>query len=134
MLVHETKIRVYYEDTDKMGVVYYGNYPRYYEIGRTELIRSLGISYKEMEDSGVMLPASSLRVNYIKPAYYDDLLTIRTIIEKIPQVKFPIRTEIYNEKGELINEGETILAFFDEKNGKPCRAPEHFINKLKKFF
>lgn len=134
MLIHETKLRVYYEDTDKMGVVYYGNYPRYYEIGRTELIRSLGISYKEMEALGVMLPASSLKVNYIKSAYYDDLLTIRTIIEKVPQVKFPIKTEIYNANGELINEGETVLAFFDEKNGKPCRAPEYFTDKLKVHF
>jgi len=134
MLIHETQIRVYYEDTDKMGVVYYGNYPRYYEIGRTELIRSLGISYKEMEESGIMLPASSLRVNYIRSAYYDDLLTIRTIIEKVPLVKFPIRTEIYNDKGELINEGETVLAFFDEKNEKPCKAPNYFTDKLAGFF
>lgn len=134
MLVHDTKLRVYYEDTDKMGVVYYGNYPRYYEIGRTELIRSLGISYKEMENSGILLPASSLRINYIKSAYYDDLLTVRTIIEKIPMVKFHLRTEIYNEKGELINEGETVLAFFDGKTGKPCRAPKEFIDRLKPFF
>ncbi|PTN07418.1 thioesterase family protein [Mangrovibacterium marinum] len=134
MLTHDTQLRVYYEDTDKMGVVYYGNYPRYYEIGRTELIRSLGISYKAMEESGIMLPASNLRVNYLKSAYYDDLLTIRTIIEKIPQVKFPIRTEIYNAAGELINEGETVLAFFDEKTGKPCRAPKFFTDKLQEFF
>ncbi len=134
MLIHETKIRVYYEDTDKMGVVYYGNYPRYYEIGRTELIRSLGVSYKEMEESGIMLPASSLQVKYLKSAYYDDLLTVRTIIEKLPQVKFPIKTEIYNEQGELINEGETVLAFFNEKTGRPCRAPEYFIESMRAFF
>ncbi|WP_372774282.1 acyl-CoA thioesterase [Mangrovibacterium sp.] len=134
MLIHKTKLRVYYEDTDKMGVVYYGNYPRYYEIGRTELIRSLGVSYKEMEDSGIMLPASSLKVNYIKSAYYDDLLTIVTIVDKIPQVKFPIRTEIYNEQGELINEGETVLAFFDRNTGKPCRAPKYFVEKIAGYF
>lgn len=134
MLIHETKLRVYYEDTDKMGVVYYGNYPRYYEIGRTELIRSLGISHKEMEESGILLPASSLRINYIKSAYYDDLLTIRTIIDKLPMVKFPLRTEIYNEQGELINEGETVLAFFDQKSGKPCRVPAYFADKLREFF
>lgn len=134
MLIHDTKLRVYYEDTDKMGVVYYGNYPRYYEIGRTELIRSLGISYREMEESGILLPASSLRINYIKSAYYDDLLTVRTIIEKLPMVKFPLRTEIYNQKGELINEGETVLAFFDGNAGKPCRAPQEFIDSLLPFF
>lgn len=134
MLIHDTQIRVYYEDTDKMGVVYYGNYPRYYEIGRTELIRSLGISYKEMEESGIMLPASSLHINYIKSAYYDDLLTIRTIIEKLPQVKFVLWTEIYNEKGDLINQGETVLAFFNQKTGKPCRVPQYFIDKLGSHF
>lgn len=134
MLIYDTQIRVYYEDTDKMGVVYYGNYPRYYEIGRTELIRSLGISYREMEESGILLPASSLRINYIKSAYYDDLLTVRTIIEKMPLVKFPLRTEIYNENNELINEGETVLAFFDGKTGKPCRAPQLFIDCLVPFF
>ncbi len=132
MIVHETKIRVYYEDTDKMGVVYYGVYPRYYEIGRTEMIRDLGISYKEIEESGVILPAKSLNVNYIKSAYYDDLLTVKTIVEDIPKVKFPIKTEIYNEQGELINSGEVVLVFFDDKNKKPCRAPKYFTDALKK--
>lgn len=115
MLVHETQVRVYYEDTDKMGVVYYGVYPRYYEIGRTEMIRSLGVSYKDIEDTGILLPARSLNVNYLKSAYYDDLLTIRTIVEAIPKVKFPIKTEIYNQQNELINEGEVVLAFLMEK-------------------
>ena len=131
MVVNETKVRVYYEDTDKMGVVYYGVYPRYYEIGRTELIREIGISYKEIEDSGVILPARSLKVNDIKSAYYDELLTVRTIVDEIPKVKFPIKTEIYNSKGELINHGEVILAFFDEKKQKPCRIPKNFEEALK---
>ncbi|MCW0484678.1 acyl-CoA thioesterase [Gaoshiqia sediminis] len=134
MLVCETKIRVYYEDTDKMGVVYYGVYPRYYEIGRTEMIRELGLSYKNMEESGILLPARSLKVNYLKSAYYDDLLTIRTIVDQIPKVKFPIKTEIYNPAGELINEGEVVLAFFDEKTNKPCRAPEYFLDAIRKYF
>lgn len=134
MLVSETTIRVYYEDTDKMGVVYYGNYPRYYEIGRTEMIRSLGLSYKEIEDAGIFLPARSLKINYIKPAYYDDLLTIRTIVDQIPKVKFPIKTEIYNQRNELLNEGEVVLAFFNGKKNKPCKAPEIFISALAKYF
>ncbi len=134
MLVHETKIRVYYEDTDKMGVVYYGVYPRYYEIGRTELIRSLGITYKEIEDSGIILPAKSLKVNYVKSAYYDELLTVRTIVDQVPKVRFPIKTEIYNQQGELINEGEVVLVFFDEKSNKPCRAPQLFLQAIKTHF
>ena len=134
MLVHETIIRVYYDDTDQMGVVYYGVYPRYYEIGRTEMIRSFGISYKEIEAQQILLPARSLNINYLKSAYYDDLLTVRTIVDKLPKVKFPIKTEIYNEAGELINHGETVLAFFDGKNNKPCMAPAEFLEKMEKFF
>jgi len=133
MLVSETKIRVCYADTDKMGVVYYGNYPRFYEIGRNELIREIGISYKELEKNNILLPAISLNINYIKSAYYDDIITVRTIVEKIPMVKFPIKTEIYNEKGELINNGEVILAFFDKIKNKPCRAPREFIETIKKY-
>ncbi|MGQ7871445.1 acyl-CoA thioesterase [Sunxiuqinia sp. sy24] len=134
MLIHETQVRVYYEDTDKMGVVYYGVYPRYYEIGRTEMIRSLGISYKEIEETNILLPARSLSINYLKSAYYDDLLTIRTIIETIPKVKFPIKTEIYNQQNELINSGEVVLAFFDAVTNKPCRIPEKFRQAMEVHF
>ena len=130
MIVTETKIRVYYEDTDQMGIVYYGNYARYYEIGRTEMIRELGFTYKQLEELNIMLPARSLKINYLKPAYYDDLLTIRTIVDSIPEVKFPIKTEIYNEKGELINEGEVVLGFIDASTGRPRRAPEEFTRVL----
>ena len=134
MLISETKVRVYYEDTDKMGVVYYGVYPRYYEIGRTEMIRELGFTYKEIEDSNILLPARSLKVNYFKSAFYDDLLTIRTIVDKVPEVKFPIKTEIYNQQGELINSGEVVLVFFDEQKNKPCRIPDQFREAFEKHF
>lgn len=134
MIVSETKIRIYYEDTDKMGVVYYGNYARYYEIGRTEMIRDLGFTYKQIEDSGIMLPARSLKINYLKSAYYDDLLTVRTIVDTIPKVKFPIKTEIYNEKGELINSGEVVLVFYSAITNKPVAAPKFFIDEMTRFF
>lgn len=134
MIVSETKIRVYYEDTDQMGVVYYGNYARYYEIGRTEMIRELGFTYRQMEEMNIMLPARSLKINYLKSAYYDDLLTIRTIVDTLPKVKFPIKTEIYNEKGELINSGEVVLVFFNAKTNKPCAAPKFFTDKLTHIF
>jgi acyl-CoA thioester hydrolase len=134
MLVAETQIRVYYEDTDQMGVVYYGNYARYYEIGRTEMIRQMGFTYKEIEDQKIMLPARSLTVNYLKSACYDDLLTIKTIVESLPKVKFPIKSEIYNQHGELINKGETVLVFFNAITNKPCHAPDFFIEKMKEFF
>jgi acyl-CoA thioester hydrolase len=134
MLVSETKIRVYYEDTDQMGVVYYGKYLRYYEIGRTEMIRNLGLSYKEIEDSGILLPARSVKITYIKPAHYDDLLTIRTIIDQIPKVKFLIKGEIYNQHNELLNEGEVVLAFFNGKTNRPCKAPEKFLHAIQQYF
>jgi len=130
MIITETKIRIYYEDTDQMGVVYYGNYARYYEIGRTEMIRDLGFTYKQMEEMNIMLPARSLKINYFKPAYYDDLLTVKTIVDTVPKVKFPIKTEIYNEKGELINSGEVVLAFFNSLTNKPMAAPKFFIDKM----
>ena len=134
MIVTETKIRVYYEDTDKMGVVYYGNYARYYEIGRTEMIRDLGFTYKEMEENAIMRPARSLKMNYLKPAYYDDLLTVRTIVDTIPKVRFPIKTEIYNEKGELINSGEVVLVFYSSLTNKPIAAPKFFIDEMTRIF
>ena len=134
MIVRETKIRVCYADTDKMGVVYYGNYPRFYEIGRNELIRGIGISYKNLEKEGILLPARSLNINYIKSAYYDDMLTVRTIVDEIPMVKFPIKTEIYNEKGDLINNGKVVLAFYNNIRNKPCRPPIEFIDILKNYF
>ena len=134
MIVTETKVRVYYQDTDQMGVVYYGNYARYYEIGRTEMIRSMGFTYKQMEELKILLPARSLKINYHKSAYYDDLLTVRTIIDNIPKVKFPIKTEIYNEKGELINSGETVLVFFSAITNKPVAAPKFFIDEVTRNF
>ena len=134
MIVTETKIRVYYQDTDQMGVVYYGNYARYYEIGRTEMIRDLGFTYKQMEEMNIMLPARSLKINFLKPAHYDDLLTIRTIIDTLPKVKFPIKTEIYNEEGELINSGETVLVFYNSVTNKPFAAPKFFIDELTRLF
>lgn len=134
MIITETKVRIYYGDTDQMGVVYYGNYARYYEIGRTEMIRDLGFTYKQMEEMNIMLPARSLKINFLKSAYYDDLLTIRTIVDTIPKVKFPIKTEIYNEKGELINSGEVVLVFFSSVTNKPMAAPKFFIDEMTRIF
>ena len=128
MLTHDTKIRVCYGDTDKMGVVYYGVYPRYYEIGRTEMIRELWKSYASIEAEGVLLPARSLNIEYFKPAAYDELLTVRTIIREIPGVKFVLETEIYNENEELINRGKVVLVFTDASSGKPRRIPNELLD------
>jgi len=134
MYISETTVRVRYAETDKMGYVYYGNYTQYYEVGRVEAMRSLGTSYKEMEDSGVMLPVYTCNIKYLKPALYDDLLIIKTIIKEIPTLKITFDYEIYNQKNELLNTGNTTLVFINMSTSKPCRAPESFIEKIAKFF
>ncbi len=126
MLTFDSKYRVCYGDTDKMGVMYYGNYPRLYEIGRTEMIRKIWKSYREVEESGIILPVRSLNAQYHKPAVYDEILTIRTIIKEIPMVKFRMISKIYNERGELINEGDVVLGFIDAATGRARRAPDEF--------
>jgi acyl-CoA thioester hydrolase len=134
MYISETTVRVRYAETDKMGYVYYGNYTHYYEVGRVEAMRQLGTSYKEMEDSGVMLPVYTCNLKYIKPALYDDLLVIKTVIKELPTLKIIFDYEIYNQKNELINTGNTTLVFIDMETDKPCRAPESFIEKIKQYF
>jgi acyl-CoA thioester hydrolase len=134
MYISETTVRVRYAETDKMGYVYYGNYTHYYEVGRVEAMRQLGTSYKEMEDNGIMLPVYTCNLKYIKPALYDDLLVIKTVIKELPTLKIIFDYEIYNQKNELINTGNTVLVFIDMSNNKPCRAPESFIEKIKKYF
>lgn len=130
MLLNETKIRVCYGDTDKMGVVYYGTYPRFYEIGRNELLRSYGITYREIEESGVVYPVRDLQITFLKPAFYDDLLTIRTTVEEIPTARFTIRTQIYNERNELINQGKVVLISTNPETGKAMKPPRWLTGKF----
>jgi acyl-CoA thioester hydrolase len=124
MLVTETKIRVRYGETDQMGFVYYGNYPEYYEVGRTEALRQLGTSYKQLEDEGILMPVIKMNVRYIKPGRYDDLLTVKTIVKEVPRTRMEFVYEIYNESGELINVGETTLIFLSKERNKPVACPE----------
>jgi len=134
MYSHETIIRVRYGETDKMGFLYYGNYAQYYEIGRVELIRSLGVSYKSMEDSGIMLPVIDLAIKFIKPAYYDEVLTLKTSLPELPGVRIHFTYEITNEQNEVINTGNTTLVFFDNNKGRPCKAPDSIMDKLYPIF
>ena len=125
-----TKTRVRYSETDQMGVVYHGNYAQFFELGRTEWLRSLGVTYKEMEVSGIMLTVISLQCNFIKPALYDDVLTIHTFLKKEPLVKIEFDYEIKNQDAELICTGNTILAFMNSKTLKPTRCPEYLLKGL----
>ncbi len=134
MLTSETQIRVRYAETDQMGYVYYGKYAEYYEVARTDALRTFDLTYREMEEKGVMLPVLSMNIKYIRPAYYDDLLTVKITIKELPASRIKFDCEIFNEKGELLNIGDVTLAFVDARTRKPCKAPEHFLEKIKDFF
>ncbi|MGM8361377.1 acyl-CoA thioesterase [Flavobacterium sp. ARAG 55.4] len=130
MKIYEFKVRVRYSETDQMGVVYHGNYAQYFEMGRVEWLRNIGISYKSMEDNGVMLPVVSLSMNYKKPARYDDLLRVKTIFKSQTSVKIEFDYEIYNEQDELLTIGNSVLVFVNMKTGRPMAAPEYIKDKL----
>ena len=125
-----TKTRVRYSETDQMGVVYHGNYAQFFEMGRTEWLRSLGITYKDMEMNGIILPVVSLNLNFIKSALYDDILTIHTFLKKEPMVKIEFNYEIKNQLDELICTGSSVLAFMNSKNMKPTRCPDYLLKGL----
>ncbi|MFA5245898.1 MAG: thioesterase family protein, partial [Pedobacter sp.] len=115
MFSSTTKIRVRYADTDQMGYMYYGNYAEFYEVGRVEMLRELGLTYKSMEESGIIMPVTDLQCKYIKPALYDEEITVRVILEQMPSVRIHFKYELYNEKNELINTGETTLVFINKE-------------------
>ena len=131
MLSFTFSFRIRYAETDQMGVVYHGNYAQFFEMGRTEWLRSLGVTYKDMEKSGVMLPVLSLSSKFIKPAFYDEVLTVKTILKQKPGVRIEFDYEITNEKNELITTGNSVLVFVNMKTNKPTRCPEYILNKIK---
>ena len=128
---HQFTVRVRYAETDQMGVVYHGNYAQYFEMGRVEWLRNLGISYKWMEENDIMLPVVSLTMNYKKPARYDDELTVKTIFKNQTSVKIEFDYEIYNDKQELLTTGNSILVFVDMKTSRPTMPPEYVMEKLR---
>jgi acyl-CoA thioester hydrolase len=134
MIRNEIKMRVRYGETDQMGYVYYGNYAQFFEVGRVEWLRSLGFSYKKIEESGLILPVLKLNVIFIKPAVYDDLLTVVTILKKKPLVKIEFDFEIYNEEKEILTTGYTSLGFIDIKTNKPTKAPQSLLDKVQTYF
>jgi len=134
MYHHSTEIRVRYAETDQMGFVYYGNYAAYYEVARVEALRALGISYKVLEENGVIMPVLENRSKYIRPAKYDDLLTVKLILQKIPDSRITFEYEVFNEEKKLINLGSTILVFLEKETGKPIMAPDVILDVLKPYF
>jgi len=135
MYEFNTQVRVRYAEADPMNVVYYGNYAQYFEVGRVESLRNLGISYKGIEDMGIMLPVVELNIKYLRPAKYDDLLTIKSQIKELPtEHKIIFDQEIYNEEGKLLTIGKVKLYFMDSKLGKRTSMPASMLEKLSTYF
>ena len=130
MNYHQVQIRVRYSETDQMRVVYHGNYAQYFEVGRVEWLRNKGVSYKWMEENGIMLPVVSLTMNYKKPARYDELLILKTILKKQASVRIEFDYELYNEREELLTTGNSVLVFVDMKTGRPIAPPLYILELL----
>lgn len=134
MFKAQTQIRVRYAETDQMGYVYYGNYAMYFEVARVEALRSVGFSYREMEDSGILMPVLESHISYLKPGKYDDLLTIQTVIPEAPGVKIRFEYQVTNEVGDQIALGWTTLAFLRKENHQPTRPPRDLLQLLHPYF
>lgn len=134
MIKAETMLRVRYGETDRMGYAYYGVYAQYYEVGRVEALRSLGFSYKEMEDKGILLPVVDFQVHYKRPAFYDDEIRLVTTIKQMPGVRITFDYECYNSNNELLNTGQVTLVFVDKERNKPCPPPAWFMEAFAKKF
>ncbi|MEO8109759.1 MAG: thioesterase family protein [Ginsengibacter sp.] len=135
MFTHKTQIRVHYALTDQMGVVYHGHYAQFYEIGRTDSLRSLGFTYKSIEAAGIILPVIDIHSKFLRPALYDDLITVVTTLRELPvHHKIVFHSEIYNEKNELLNVGDVTLYFMEAKSMRRCDMPVDLKEKLEEFF
>jgi acyl-CoA thioester hydrolase len=133
MLINETQLRVQYYETDQMGVVHHSNYIRYFEIGRTEMMRRIGLTYKEVEDSGTVMPIIGVEARYFFPAHYDEIICVKSFIKEMPKARMTVYYEIYNEQGKLLADGNTTLAFLNKETGRPQRAPESMINLFSQY-
>lgn len=130
MFIHNIELRVRYGETDRMGYAYYGNYGEYFEVARVEALRSVGVSYKELEDQGVLLPVLEYKVKFFKPAFYDDVLRIETQIEPLNGARIHFTYKTYNSAGDQLNEASTTLVFVDKLKGRPISAPQWIKDKL----
>lgn len=129
----DTKIRVRYNETDRMGYLHHSFYPVYFEIARTEMLRSIGSTYKLMEDSGIIMPVYSLNVEYKAPAFYDETLTVKSVMKELPVVRLIINYEILNENESIICTGTTTNVFVNAETRKPMRVPEDILSLFNKF-
>lgn len=131
---HKINFRVRYAETDQMGFVYYGNYAQYFEMGRVEWLRNKGITYKEMEDNGIVLPVLRLNINYRQPAKYDNHLSLTTTLLKMPTLRIEFEYQLHNEEDILLTTGNTTLVFVNKATMKPVKAPDYLLKKLDGLF
>lgn len=135
MYISETSIRVHYALTDQMGIVYHGHYAQFYEIGRTEAIRQLGFTYKDIEAMGIIMPVVDIHSKFLRPAKYDDLITVKTSLRNFPTGhKIIFHSEIVNEAGQLLNSGDVTLYFMESQTMTRAQMPEPLKEKLKHYF
>ncbi len=128
----EHKIRVEYHHTDQMGVVHHSNYVKFFEAARTEWLRAIGLTYAEMERRGVMMPIVEVNVKYKHPALYDELITVRAIVDEMPMARMVFRYEITGEDGREVATGSTTLGFIDRETRRPQRAPKWLLEVLER--
>ena len=131
MGANEITFRIRYGETDQMGVVYHGNYPQYLEMGRISWLRALDLSYKEMEANGIMLPVVSLEMKFLKPALFDDLVTVKTKLKRLPMVRIEFDYELTNQNNDILATANTVLAFMDSSKKRPIKCPDYILKKLK---
>lgn len=124
-------MRVWYRDTDQMGIVHHSNYLGYYEAARSDMLRALGMSFADVEKRGIMMPVLEVRSRYLRPARYDELLTVRITLREMPAARITFDYEIFNERAELLNTGTTVLGFIRSDTRRPCRCPEWFLDLLR---
>ena len=130
-----TQLRVRYAETDQMNVVYHGNYAAYFEAARAEAIRGMGITYKDLEARGVVMPIVELHTRYLRPALYDDLLTIKTQLRELPtDHRIEFHHEVLNEAGKLLTVGRVVLYFLDARTQERINMPEVLLQQLLPYF
>lgn len=134
MYAHETTLRVRYGETDAMGYVYHGNYAEWLEVARVELLREIGMPYTSFEKLDIIMPVREMSIRYLKPAHYDELITIRTFLDQLPAFRVQLRYELYNEEKELISTAQVLLVPYDRSRKRPCLPPEHFLRLLNPYF
>lgn len=132
MIQTETQIRVRYAEADRMGYAYHGHYAEYFEIARCDWCRQLGMPYKEIEERGIIMPVVELNMKYLRPAFYDDVLTVKIILKEKPDRRIVMEGEFYNQQQKLTTLASASIAFVEKETMKPVRVPEFISEAIEK--